>query len=136
MLRVMKENRGDEVLLRCSGRIVAGEETWNLYNAIIAQHDKRLVVLDLTGVSRIDAGGLGVLVASKLWANGANVGLELIPSKAVQDLLAVTNLGSLFEIGSTNPMPSFRPAEDNTAGFLREMQDPHRPVPTPHLQEP
>ena len=67
MLRVTKENREDELILRCFGRMVAGEETWNLYNAVITQRDKRLIVLDLTGVSRIDAGGLGVLVASKLW---------------------------------------------------------------------
>ena len=102
MLRVMRENRGDEVILRCSGRIVAGEETWNLYHTIIAQRE-RLVVLDLTGVTRIDAGGLGALVAAKLWANGAQVGLQVIPSKAVQELLDVTNLGSLLEIGSVQP---------------------------------
>jgi len=104
MLRLMKKNRGDEVVLCCSGRIVAGEETWNLYNAIITQQDRRRIVLDLSGVSRIDAGGLGVLVASKLWANGAGVGLELIRSKAVQELLDITNLGPLFEIGSARPM--------------------------------
>ena len=98
----MRENRGDEVILRCSGRIVAGEETWNLYHTIIA-HRERLVVLDLTGVTRIDAGGLGALVAAKLWANGAQVGLQVIPSKAVQELLDVTNLGSLLEIGSVQP---------------------------------
>ena len=109
MLRVMRENRGNDALLRCSGRIVAGEETWNLYNAIVALQDKQIIVLDLTGISRIDAGGLGILVASKLWADAAGAGLELIASRAVQELLDVTNLGRLFESGSTRPMSPAAP---------------------------
>jgi len=49
MLSVMSENRGHAAILRCSGRIVAGEEAWTLYNTVISQQGKRVVVLDLTG---------------------------------------------------------------------------------------
>jgi anti-anti-sigma factor len=105
MLGVMSENCGNAAILRCSGRIVAGEEAWSLYNAAIAQQDKRAIVLDLTAVSRMDAGGLGVLVSLRQWAHLAGVKLQLIPSKAVQELLDVARLSSLFEIRSTDSMP-------------------------------
>ena len=85
MLGVMSENRGNTAILRCSGRIVAGEEAWTLYNTVISQQNKRVVVLDLTGLSRIDAGGLGVLVSLRRWARVGGVKLGLIPSKAVQE---------------------------------------------------
>jgi anti-anti-sigma factor len=106
MLGVMSENLGNTVIFRCSGRIVAGEEAWTLYNTVISQQDKRAIVLDLTAVSRIDAGGLGVLLALRQWARVGGVKLQLIPSKAVQELLDVAQLGSLFEIYSADAMPS------------------------------
>jgi anti-anti-sigma factor len=115
MLGIMNENRGNAVIFRCSGRIVAGEEPWKLYNDVISQRGKRVVVLDLTGVSRIDAGGLGVLVSLRGWARPAGVKLRLIPSKAVDELLDLARLRPLFEIRSIQVAAS--PAE-----LLR---DPH-----------
>ncbi len=106
MLGVITENHGHAAVLRCSGRIVAGEEAWALYNTVISQQNKRVVVLDLTGVSGIDAGGLGVLVSLRRWARGAGVKLRLIPSKAVKELLDVAGLRPLFEIRSAEAMPS------------------------------
>ncbi len=100
MLRVMTENRGNAVIFRCTGRIVAGEEPWKLYNDVISQQGKRVVVLDLTGVSRIDAGGLGVLVSPRGWARFAGVELRVIPSKLVEELLDLARLRSPFEIRS------------------------------------
>ena len=51
MLSVGTENRGNAAVLRCSGRIVAAEEARTLYNTVISQQGKQVVVLDLTGVS-------------------------------------------------------------------------------------
>jgi anti-anti-sigma factor len=84
---------------------VAGEDAWTLYNTVISQQGKRVVVLDLTRVSRIDAGGLGVLVSLKRWARVAGVRLQLVPSQAVQELLDLTGLGSQFKI---------RPSQERT----------------------
>ncbi len=109
MLRVMTENRGNAAIFRCSGRIVAGEEPWALYNHVISQRGKGVVVLDLTGVSRIDAGGLGVLVTLRAWAQTAGVKLRLIPSKAVEELLDLAALRPLFQIRNMEAVPS--PAE-------------------------
>ena len=57
MLNVISENRGNAIIFRCSGRIVAGEEAWTLHNTVISHQRKRVVVLDLTAVSSIDARG-------------------------------------------------------------------------------
>jgi anti-anti-sigma factor len=105
MLSVMSENRGNAAIFRCSGRIVAGEEAWTLYNTVVSQQEKRVVVLDLTRVRRIDAGGLGVLVSLRRWARGGGVRLQLIPSDAVQELLDLTSLSSQFEIRPRQERP-------------------------------
>ena len=90
MLSVVIENSGNLAILRCSGRIVAGEEAWTLFNAAISLQNKRVVVLDLTAVTGADARGLGVLAFLKQWARGAGVKLQVIPSKPVLELLELT----------------------------------------------
>jgi anti-anti-sigma factor len=98
MLSVVIENSGESALLHCSGRIVAGEEAWTLFNHAISLQDKRTVVLDLTRVTGADARGLGVLVLLKQWARPSHVKLQVIPSKPVLELLEQTGLDSLFDI--------------------------------------
>ena len=121
MLDVTSENRGNAAILRCSGRIVAGEEAWALYNTVISQQGKRVIVLDLTGVSRIDAGGLGVLVSLRRWARVAGVKLRVIPSKAVKELLDLAGLRPLFEIRSTeNPQPALNLPKDSAIGVAAD----------------
>ena len=100
MLSVIAEKSGDVLVLNCSGRLVAGEGAWTLYNTVISEQNERAVVLDMRGVNRVDARGLGVLVFLNQWAIGRGVKLELIPSKAVGELLDLTKLRSLFEVRS------------------------------------
>ncbi len=121
MLGVMSENRGNAAVLRCSGRIVAGEEAWSLYNTVISQQGKRVVVLDLRGVSRVDAGGLGVLVSLRRWARVGGVKLRLIPSKAVEEMLDLAGLRPLFEIRSTeNAQPALSLPKDSAIGVAAD----------------
>ena len=94
------ENCGNEVSLRCSGKIVYGEDVSPLFEAVAGQQNGRIVVLDLTAVSRIDACGLGILVFLGQWARAAGVQLQLLPSKPVLDMLELTLLSSEFEIRS------------------------------------
>lgn len=61
MLTLTVHNLGDMVILRCTGRIVRGEETAILCAA--AQQQGRNVILDLSGVDAIDAAGIGLLVS-------------------------------------------------------------------------
>lgn len=100
MLSVKIENSGKCAVLRCSCRIVAGEEAWTLFNAAISVENKRVVVLDFTDVTGADARGLGVMLFLKQWASGAGVKLQVVPSKPVLELLELTGLHSHFEIGS------------------------------------
>ena len=101
MLKVVIENCEDHVIVRCRGRLVAGENLWSLYNTVIFEEKTPGVLLDLTEVTRVDARGLGVLVVLSQWAAGAGIRLELIPSKHVQAMLDLTGLYSLFEIRSS-----------------------------------
>jgi anti-anti-sigma regulatory factor len=120
MLNVVTENSGDGLIVRCWGRLVAGEQDWTLYNTVISEQNKRVVVLDLTGVNRVDARGLGVLVVLNQWATGAGVRLELIPSKQVEELLDVTHSHALFEIRPPNPAADLsRGSQDDSAGERR-----------------
>ena len=100
MLNVVVENSGNLAILRCRGKIVEGEEVSTLFDAVISLKNKRVAVLDMTRVSRIDARGLGILVLLKQWARGAGVKLQLNPSKIVQELLDLTGLHALFEVRS------------------------------------
>lgn len=105
MLSVMIENSGNLAVLRCSGRIVAGEEAWTLFNSAISLQNKRVVVLDLTRVTGADARGLGALVSLKQWARGAGVKLQVIASKPVLELLELTGLHSQFDLRSSESVP-------------------------------
>ena len=98
MLTVMIENAEGLAILHCAGSLVAGEETWTLLNAVETLKPGRVVVLDLAGVSSIDARGLGALVGLKQWALDVGVKLQVVPSDAVQELLDLTRLSSEFEL--------------------------------------
>jgi anti-anti-sigma factor len=94
MLKVTIENLGDERVLRCTGRIVRGEET--ALSCAAMRQQKRNLILDLTEVEAIDAAGIGLLVSLQ----AAGIYLTLMnPTKQVRETLRVTQVDSLFEIG-------------------------------------
>ncbi len=100
MLNVVVENSGSVSVVHCSGRIVEGQ-TSPLYNAVTSLKNARVVLLDLAGVSGMDARGLGVLLALMQWARNTNVRLQVVASNVVQELLDLTRLGPQFELLST-----------------------------------
>ena len=85
-------------ILACEGPIVRGEEINVLYGKVILQRCS-IVILDLGGVTRMDAAGLGILVAcyQALLVNQRRFVLQN-PSAHVADLLQRTKLHLLFEI--------------------------------------
>jgi len=96
MLKVTVEHAGSVVILHCVGRIVRGDENALLCRAV--QQRSREVLLDLSAVEAIDAAGVGALIALQ----AAGVYLKLLnPSKAVVEVLRVTQLDSVFEICGT-----------------------------------
>lgn len=62
MLKITVQKLGDIHVLRCHGRIVAGDAGSILRNAVLSRGHTRMVVINLAGIERIDAGGLGILL--------------------------------------------------------------------------
>jgi len=109
MLRIVVERSSDTALLRCIGRIVAGDEARALRDSVMCQADKRVVVLDLSEVDVADAAGLGVLVFTQTLASLVGFNLKVLnPSERVRELLAITGLDSVVEISySEEPATHF-----------------------------
>jgi anti-anti-sigma factor len=101
MLTVDVEKSGDVAVVRCSGRIVRGEEVWALRRAVVSGTDTRIVVLDLEEVEAIDGGGLSALVSLHHWTRSRGIQLKLVnPSGFVKDVLARTGLDAVFDVSS------------------------------------
>ena len=79
--------------VRCEGRLVRGEETALL--CAVIQQDGLGIILDLSGVTAIDAAGIGALISLQ----AAGIYLRLMdPSLAVREVLRLASLDSMFEI--------------------------------------
>jgi len=102
----------DILVVNCDGRIVFGEESAELRDkvkALIAQNKR--IVLNLAGVTYIDSGGLGTLVALYTTAHNAGGAIKLTDlTQRVGDLLQVTKLLTIFEVYDTEEeaIQSFR----------------------------
>ena len=87
-------------IVDCNGRIVFGEESGLLRDTVkklLAQTPR--VVLNLAGISYIDSGGLGTLVALYTTAQNAGGAVKLANlTQRVGDLLQVTKLVTVFEV--------------------------------------
>jgi anti-sigma B factor antagonist len=94
----------DVTVVHCQGRLIAGFN--HILQAEVKPHLKpgKRVVLDLTGLTRMDSMGLGTIVGLAVSAKRAGCQLELVNlGKQIRQLFAITNLFTLFE-----------PAGDNT----------------------
>jgi anti-sigma B factor antagonist len=84
----------------CAGRIVFGEESAYLRDTVkkfIAE--KNNLVLNLSGVTYIDSGGLGTLVALYTTARNSGSSIKLANlTRHVGDLLQVTKLVTIFDV--------------------------------------
>jgi len=100
MLTVRSERAGDVVVVKCAGRIVRGQEP-TLRDAVLVEKLARIVVLDLSDVELLDAGGLTLLVDLHRWTESNRVHLKLVnPRPFVQEMLSRTHLDCVFDISS------------------------------------
>jgi anti-anti-sigma factor len=106
MLVVNIHNLEDGVLLRCTGRIVAGEEVNILRSVAMAHSDRKHIVLDLANVSFLDGAGIGMLafLQGRVRSQGLHLCIQN-PSPHVRELLELTNLDSVIEV---SPSDEFR----------------------------
>jgi anti-sigma B factor antagonist len=100
------------LVVNCDGRIVFGEESAELRDTVkklLTQNNQ--IVLNLGGVSYIDSGGLGTLVALYTTAHNAGGAIKLSNlTPRGGDLLQVTKLLTIFEVYETEDqaIQSFR----------------------------
>ena len=100
MLKIHTRRVGDVTVLCLQGQIVTGE-TSTLCDAVLSQSAASVVVLDLSRVSRIDAGGLGVLLELRGQTLSRNIEFKLMNvTKLVRTVFEITHLDSVFEISA------------------------------------
>jgi anti-anti-sigma factor len=101
MLNIRVERRNQTTVVHCSGRIDFGEGLTRLREALISEMSSRVILLDLSRVTAIDAAGLGLLSFLHTRAAGRGCALKLVaPSPQVMNLLALTRLDSVLAIAT------------------------------------
>lgn len=108
MLGIHIEKIGDLAIVECEGRVVRSEAAFQLREAITSQRNARIIVLDLSQVSTIEGGGLGMLVFLRRWTYDNDIRFKLFnPSKSVQDRLARVTSIPEFDIATLDEMLAF-----------------------------
>jgi anti-anti-sigma factor len=96
VLDITIESSHGVVTVRCYGRLVYGWES-AVFRAAVPR-DRRAVIVDLSGVTAIDAAGIGALVSLQT----AGTHLRLVePSETVRQALRLTNLDSIFDLSAS-----------------------------------
>jgi len=95
------ERMQDVAVVRCSGRMVRGAALDEFRRGIEQLDRLRVLVLDLSDIQQLDAGGLGTLLLVRRWAiqNAARVKL-VNPPVFFRRILEATHLNTVFEISS------------------------------------
>jgi len=105
MFNAYIEIMGDLVIVECEGRIVRSEAAFQLRDAVTSQQSARLIVLDLSEVSAIEGGGLGMLVFLQHWAHDQDVRLKLFnPSHLVRERLERASTLRPFEMATLDEL--------------------------------
>jgi anti-anti-sigma factor len=96
VLNITVESSHGVVTVRCYGRLVYGRES-ALFCAAVPDH-RRDIIVDLSGVTAIDAAGIGALISLR----AAGTYLRLVdPCDTVRQVLRLTNLHSVFDISES-----------------------------------
>src|SRR6516225_6270025 len=93
MLTLNVEHFGDIAVIECYGRIVQSDAAFRLRNAVIAEAESRMIVLDFSEIEAVEGGGLGMLAYLQLWAFAHDVKLKLFnPSDTVRERIERASL--------------------------------------------
>ena len=114
-LKISTREQEGVTIMSCNGRIVFGDESGALRDAIkgLIAEGKSNLVINLGGVSYIDSGGLGTLVSLYTSARNAGGDIKLANlTQRVGDLLQITKLLTVFEVheGEANAIAAFQKA--------------------------
>jgi anti-anti-sigma factor len=101
MLNLHTERIENVSVIECDGRIVQSDSAFALRNLVMSQADARIILLDLSGVSSIEGGGLGMLMFLVRWAYDHDIRLKLFnPTRSVREKLQLANSLPDFEIAT------------------------------------
>jgi anti-anti-sigma regulatory factor len=115
MLDIHVDNVGDAAVVECEGRIVRSDAAFELRNTVTSQLDARVIVLDLSRVSAIEGGGLGMLWYLQRWARDHDIRLKVFnPSRTVREKLATLSLTPEFEIACLDEILALLAVHANT----------------------
>jgi anti-anti-sigma regulatory factor len=105
MLNISIEKIGDLAIVECEGRIVQSDAAFKLREAVTSQSGARTVVLELSEVSAVEGGGLGMLLFLQRWAHNHDIRFKLFnPSKFVRERLKKTSSMSEFDFPTLDEM--------------------------------
>jgi anti-anti-sigma factor len=113
-LSVDSRSCGKAYVIKCFGKIAAGEESQTLEAAMTrAVQGSNRLVLDVAEVTRVDSMGMGLLVRflSRIRANGGDLRLAA-PKPFFRSLLEMTKLSKIVRIYDTE--------EEAIVSFLKE----------------
>ncbi|MGA9393424.1 MAG: STAS domain-containing protein [Candidatus Sulfotelmatobacter sp.] len=119
MLSIHIDNVGDMAIIECEGRIVRSEAALKLREAINSQSDVRIIVLDLSEVPALEAGGLGMLVFLQRWTLDHGIRLKLFnPTQSVRYRLEQVSSMRQFDIITRDEMMALLALADNGRNAL------------------
>lgn len=105
MLSLHIESIGDMAVIECEGRIVQSDAAFKLREAVHLQRDARIIVLDLSEVSAIEGGGLGMLIFLQRWAQDHDIRLKLFnPRQSVRNRLEQASSMREFDIATLDEL--------------------------------
>lgn len=95
--------RKDVAVLHCSGPIAYREDATALMEKVAELlTDTQHLVLEISGVNRIDRTALGELAVIIMWARAAKCSVRLAgPRQNIRELLELSNLVSVIQIDPT-----------------------------------
>ena len=119
-LKVTHREQDGISILQLKGRLTLGPEDEllndEIQHALIMRRVR--VVLDLSGLTKMDSAGLGSLLAARVELTGAGGGLALVNLKSAHmKALAVARLETVFPVFSSEP--------DAINSFFPERHVPH-----------
>lgn len=117
MFSILTEKSGDVAILQCQGRIVRGEAVYTLRDAVTAQRNVRIIVLDLSFLDTLDGSGLGMMLFLHRWTSEHGIQLKLVnPSHFVREMLERTRLTCVFDVSSVYDAVMILRTTDDHAG--------------------
>jgi anti-anti-sigma factor len=100
-LKIQVECSQDVAVVNCSGRMVRGSALDEFRRRIEQLERIRVLVLDVSEVTQLDAAGLGTLLLVRRWAMQKSAKMKLVnPPVFFRGMLEATHLTSVFEISS------------------------------------